>query len=118
MGEACKDALRVGFDRAIKLEFHGAKVSTDEQCSVTQYMALTVSVGTDQGSLASELGLSRVPSANLLTGLGSEQIVRSRAISPVIGLPLAFRRAKTFLYGYFACLFLILTRMEGINSAG
>jgi hypothetical protein len=29
MGEACKDALRVGFDRAIKLEFHGAKVSSD-----------------------------------------------------------------------------------------
>ena len=29
MGEACKDALRVGFDRAIRVEFHGAKVSTD-----------------------------------------------------------------------------------------
>tara|TARA_B110000495_G_scaffold170897_1_gene158870 strand:+ start:139 stop:1485 length:1347 start_codon:yes stop_codon:yes gene_type:complete len=29
MGEACKDALRVGFDRAIKLEFHGARVSSD-----------------------------------------------------------------------------------------
>jgi len=25
MGEAGKDALWVGFDRAIKLEFHGAK---------------------------------------------------------------------------------------------
>ena len=29
MGEARKDVLRVGFDRAIKLEFHGAKVSSD-----------------------------------------------------------------------------------------
>ena len=29
MGEARKDALRVGFDSAIKLEFHGAKVSSD-----------------------------------------------------------------------------------------
>jgi len=29
MGEARKDALRVGFDRAIRLEFHGAKISTD-----------------------------------------------------------------------------------------
>ena len=29
MGEARKDALRVGFDRAVKLEFHGAKVSSD-----------------------------------------------------------------------------------------
>jgi len=26
MGEAGKDALRVGFDRAIKLSFHGARV--------------------------------------------------------------------------------------------
>ena len=26
MGEARKDALWVGFDRAVKLEFHGAKV--------------------------------------------------------------------------------------------
>ena len=29
MGEARKDALRVGFDRAIELELHGAKVSSD-----------------------------------------------------------------------------------------
>ena len=29
MGEARRDALRVGFDRAIKLEFHGARVSSD-----------------------------------------------------------------------------------------
>ena len=29
ISEAGKDALRVGFDRAIKLEFHGAKVSSD-----------------------------------------------------------------------------------------
>jgi len=29
MGEAGKDALRVGFDRTLKLEFHGSKVTTD-----------------------------------------------------------------------------------------
>ena len=29
MGEARKDALRVGFDRTIKLAFHGARVSSD-----------------------------------------------------------------------------------------
>ena len=28
MGEARKDALRLGFDRAIKLEFHRARVSS------------------------------------------------------------------------------------------
>ena len=29
MGEARKDALRLGFDRGIKLQFHGARVSSD-----------------------------------------------------------------------------------------
>ena len=29
MGETCQQALRVGFDSVIKLEFHGAKVSSD-----------------------------------------------------------------------------------------
>jgi hypothetical protein len=29
VGEAGRDALRVGFDRTVKLEFHGATVSSD-----------------------------------------------------------------------------------------
>ena len=29
MGEARTEALRVGFDRALRLEFHGAKVTSD-----------------------------------------------------------------------------------------
>ena len=29
MSEACKDALRPGFDRRLKLEFHGMKVTSD-----------------------------------------------------------------------------------------
>ncbi|MDP6096265.1 MAG: IS1380 family transposase, partial [Gammaproteobacteria bacterium] len=29
MGEACKDALRVNFDRELKVEFHGTKVTSD-----------------------------------------------------------------------------------------
>ena len=29
MGEACKGALRLDFDRRLKVEFHGAKVTSD-----------------------------------------------------------------------------------------
>jgi hypothetical protein len=29
MGESKKDALRVNFDKKLKLEFHGVKVSSD-----------------------------------------------------------------------------------------
>ena len=29
MGEARKDALRVDFDRSVKLEFHGSTISSD-----------------------------------------------------------------------------------------
>ena len=29
MGEACKDALKLDFDRRLKFEFHGTKVTSD-----------------------------------------------------------------------------------------
>ncbi len=29
MGERCKDALRLDFDRKLKVEFHGTKVTSD-----------------------------------------------------------------------------------------
>ncbi len=29
MGEGCKEALRLNFDRKLKLEFHGTKVTSD-----------------------------------------------------------------------------------------
>ena len=31
MGEARKDALRIDFDRSIKLEFHGSTLSSDAE---------------------------------------------------------------------------------------
>ena len=51
MGEARKDALRVGFDRAIKLEFHGVRVSSDAGLfpyrDIDDAARLTESVGAD-----------------------------------------------------------------------
>ncbi|MCX5659917.1 MAG: IS1380 family transposase, partial [Planctomycetota bacterium] len=50
MGEARKEALRVGFDGSVRLEFHGAKVSSD--CGLLAYrdlddaMELTAEAGT------------------------------------------------------------------------
>jgi len=51
MGEAGKDALRVDFDRAVKLEFHGARVSSDAGLfpyrDLDEAAGLTESVATD-----------------------------------------------------------------------
>ena len=52
MGEARKDALRVGFDRAIKLEFHGARVSSD--AGLFPYRDL------DDAAQLTELGAARL----------------------------------------------------------
>ena len=41
MGEARKDALRVNFDRKLKLEFHGVKVTSD--AGLLSYRELDVS---------------------------------------------------------------------------
>ena len=43
MGEARKEALRVVFDRSIKLEFHGAKVTSD--AGLLPYRELDESLG-------------------------------------------------------------------------
>ncbi len=65
MGEARRDALRVGFDHAIKLELHGAKVSSDAAPAPTFSTAcLSVAGATPRGSDR----LTRRPSASVLTG--------------------------------------------------
>ena len=43
MGDARKDALRVEFDRRIKLEFHGAAVTSD--AGLVAYRELDESLG-------------------------------------------------------------------------
>ena len=78
MGEAGRDALRLGFDRAIRLEFHGAKVSSD--AGLFPYRDL------DDGS-----GLTQSGVANLFdfrTAVTSSRASRGCCASPsTAGLP-------------------------------
>jgi hypothetical protein len=45
MGEARKDALRLDFDRRMKLEFHGTKVTSD--AGLLAYRELEETLGPD-----------------------------------------------------------------------
>ena len=61
LGEARKDALRVGFDGSLMLEFHGPKVTSD--AGLLPYREL------DQ-----VLGLSEVTSAAVQVGADAEKV--------------------------------------------
>ena len=45
MGEACKDALRVNFDNQLKLEFHGARITSDAGFSIPELYELLEAEG-------------------------------------------------------------------------
>jgi hypothetical protein len=50
MGEACKDALRLNFDRKLKLEFHGTKVTSDGGLLAYRELDETLSLSSAIGS--------------------------------------------------------------------
>jgi len=54
MGEACKDALRLDFDRRLKLEFHGTKITGDGDVNLDDLHAMAaawLNVGTNAADL-------------------------------------------------------------------
>ena len=58
MGEARKDALRLDFDRKLKLEFHGTKVTSD--AGLLAYRELDEALGLTS-VIDSELSDNRTP---------------------------------------------------------
>jgi hypothetical protein len=54
MGEARKQALRVRFDRRLKLEFHGAKITSDAGLLVYRELDEALELTTRSGGLLDE----------------------------------------------------------------
>ena len=75
MGEACKDALRLDFDRRLKLEFHGTKITGDGDVNLDDLHAMAaawLNVGTNAADLNYDQKVnntdSDILSANWLSG--------------------------------------------------
>ncbi len=81
MGEARKDALRLDFDRKLKLEFHGTKITSD--AGLLAYRELDETLGLTS-TIDSELGDIRT-GKNTQHGLAA--LLRQYIYSRLAGVP-------------------------------
>ena len=92
MGERKKRVLRVGFDRSVKLEFHGARISSDAGLMLHRELDEVPGLTT---MIESELsGVLRGDMAGLQCRQGSRRHRRSWVNHRIGGQPRCHRREK------------------------